>query len=124
MTALMNETANCTLITANKTAAIASIEGYINFDTSEEVYIFITSVLDEHGSRFLILDASRVEYVSSAGIGVFMSLQDRMEGVNGSIILVGVQEAFRHVLELVGAVEYFVFCPTMQAAREHVLSLG
>jgi anti-anti-sigma factor len=120
MNVLIDGIANCLLLTANTHTTAISIKGSVNFDTFEEIYAFISKILDEYGSRFLILDTSRVEYVSGAGVRGFMSLQDRMKAINGAIVLVDIQEALRRVLGLVGAMEYFILCPSLQDAEEFI----
>mgnify|MGYP002783586218 CR=1 FL=1 len=112
----MNETAKYSLLAATTDAAVISLEGYVNYDTADEIYSFIQAQLSAHSSKHLVLDVSGVEYASSAGIGVFMALQEQLQQHAGRVVMVNIQESLLHVLKLVGATEYFLFCETVEVA--------
>jgi anti-sigma B factor antagonist len=114
----MNESAKYSLLSATPAVTIASLEGYVNFDTADEIYAFIQDSLKVHSSKSLILEVSNIEYVSSAGIGVLMALQEQIQDAGGSIAIVNAQESLVHILGLVGVMEYFLFCETVEDAAK------
>lgn len=118
----MNEEILFSLQIANEAMAIFKIAGYINFDTSEELFDFITKAIEEKQSELLVFDVEEVEYVSSAGLGIFMSLVETINERDGKIILIAPSEGFRRVMELTGALGYFTICESMQDAQSLILS--
>ncbi len=113
----MNETANYSLLSATPDCAVISLEGYVNFDTAEEIYAFIQAQLEAHSAKNLVLEVSAVEYVSSAGIGVFMALQEQLHASNGRVAMVNAPESLLHILKLVGAMEYFTLSESVEDAE-------
>lgn len=118
----MNETANYSLLSATPEFAAIALEGYVNFDTADGMYAFIQSAVNAHSSKNLVLEVSNVEYVSSAGIGVFMALQEQVHEAGGCVVIVNAQESLLHILGLVGAMEYFHFCETVEEAAQRLSS--
>ncbi|MFY7998283.1 MAG: STAS domain-containing protein [Candidatus Kapaibacteriota bacterium] len=116
----MNETAQYSLLSANTDATVVALEGYVNFDTADEIYTFIQRQIKAHSSRNLVVEVSNVEYVSSAGIGVFMALQEEVREHGGRVAMVNVQESLLHILNLVGAKEYFLLCETIEDAESRL----
>jgi anti-sigma B factor antagonist len=118
----MNEEILFSLQIANEAMAIFKVAGYINFDTSEELFDFITKAIEEKQPALLVFDVEGVEYVSSAGLGIFMSLVETVESRGGKIALVAPSEGFRRVMELTGALGYFTIYESMQEAQNLILS--
>lgn len=114
----MNESAKYSLLSATPAATVVSLEGYVNFDTADEIYAFIQDSLKVHSSKNLVLEVSNTEYVSSAGIGVLMALQEQIQDAGGRVAMVNAQESLGHILGLVGATEYFLFCETVEDAAK------
>lgn len=54
------------------------------------------------GDHYLILDMVRVDYLSSAGLRVILSIFQRLRKSNGAIAIVGLQPYCRNVLEMTG----------------------
>ncbi len=48
------------------------------------------------------LDLSKLEYISSAGLGVLLAAKQRLSDMNADLRLIGVQPQVRHVFEVVG----------------------
>jgi anti-sigma B factor antagonist len=63
----------------------------------------LTQALDEvvrSGRARVVLDCSRVEYVSSAGLAVLEDAAERMKQAGGALVLRGLNEAVRVSLEV------------------------
>ncbi len=109
----MEEDIKIEVANASFEKAILFVEGYINLNTSDDLRRIIQSIQDEHNPKIFIFDLHGVEYVSSAGIGVFMSTYESIEKLKGKIALVGMTDDIRRVFELLGFLEYFEDCKTM-----------
>ena len=64
-----------------------------------------------NGER-LVLDLAGVDYVSSAGLRVFLMTAQRMEEADGKLGLAGVQELIKDVFDMAGFDDMFEFYPT------------
>ena len=68
------------------------------------------------GARRMVIDLAGVDYVSSRGVHVLDSAHSRLSQVHGSLVLCGVADPVRIVLELTGATERLAIEPTRAAA--------
>ena len=82
------------------------ISGRIDTVTAPEVDSFVNQNLD--GVESLILDFKEVNYVSSAGLRVLLSLQKKMM-VKGEMKLVNVNDAVNDVFEVTGFDEILTY---------------
>ena len=82
------------------------ISGRIDTVTATDVDEFIKNSLE--GVKMLILDFNDVNYVSSAGLRVLLSLQKKMM-VKGEMKLINVNEAVSDVFEVTGFDEILTY---------------
>jgi len=87
--------------------ARVSLKGYVNMDTSDYLAEKVREFVEREGLVKFLIDARDLEYVSSAGVGVFIDLYDRYEDRGGRICFVGLKPTVRRVLELVGFMTFF-----------------
>ena len=71
-------------------ADIISIIGEIDASSSIELDLTIAKSLGE-GFKKIIVDCSAMEYISSAGLGVFMSYIEEMKDKNVPLVLFGMK---------------------------------
>lgn len=84
-----------------------TLRGYVNMDTSDYLAERIKEFVEREGKARFLIDAQDLEYVSSAGVGVFIDLYDRYENEGGRIAFVGLKAPVRRVLDLVGFMSFF-----------------
>ncbi len=72
----------------------------------------------------MVLDLSRVEYLSSLGIRSLLTLEKRLRSVSGGLILTGLNPFVYQVLELSGLLNRFLFQESVEQAVGTALSLG
>ncbi len=60
----------------------------------------------------LILDMSRVDYMSSAGLRILLAVR-RQIPPSGRIILVGLSEPIRDTMTITGFMDFFTTCETL-----------
>ncbi len=88
------------------TTLTVTISGRIDTATAPEVDTFVSGNLD--GITSLVLDFADVNYVSSAGLRVLLSLQKKMMK-QGEMKLIHVNEAVNDVFEVTGFDEILTF---------------
>jgi anti-sigma B factor antagonist len=118
----MTEELHIDVQSANSEFGLIALSGFINLDTSEILYEAIQDVFHANASRALIFNVGEVDYVSSAGVGVFMSLYEELEEKGGKIAFVGLTDSFRRVLDLLGFMQYFGDCDSLETAQMFVAS--
>lgn len=77
-----------------------SVEGNIDTVTSSEFEKNVKEALN--GVKDLVLDFSKVEYVSSAGLRAIISLNSLMEDSEGQMTVKNVSEDVKEVFEMTG----------------------
>lgn len=68
------------------------------------------------GVRDMVVDFSSVDYISSAGLRVFLVLAKRMRDLQGRLVLCGMTEPVRQVFHLAGFMPLFRVEPSQEAA--------
>ena len=72
------------------------------------------------GERRLVVDFAGVDYISSAGLRVMLSLAKRMREAPGSLALCAMGDSVREVFNLAGFMPLFVVEPTRAGAVARV----
>jgi anti-sigma B factor antagonist len=84
-----------------KTIYFVDVEGVLDGHTFKHFDDFVNNLIDE-GRANLILNCEKLDYVSSAGIGVLAGAVKRCRDANGDLRLCGVQEKVKKIINLVG----------------------
>jgi anti-sigma B factor antagonist len=87
---------------------VLSLEGSIESYNAQEFEALLKKITGQ-GHLRLVFDSSRLAYVSSIGIGVFMNLLTSLKKQNGSIVFAAVPEAIARVFENLGFTVFFTF---------------
>jgi anti-anti-sigma factor len=72
--------------------------------------------LIELGKDRVVVDFSEVDYISSAGLRVMLTLAKRIRDRKGALALAGLEDAVRQVFALAGFLPLFAVEPTRAAA--------
>jgi anti-anti-sigma factor len=89
--------------------------GRIDTTTSAAVEDAIKAAVDA-GARNLVVDFTDVDYISSAGLRVFLVLAKRMRDLQGRLVLCGLPEPVRQVFRLAGFMPLFRVEPSQDTA--------
>jgi anti-sigma B factor antagonist len=101
-----------------KHAVLITITERLDGSTAPEVEHIIGSLRDQ-GRYKLVIDISRLEYISSAGYRVLLSAQRNSKRHDrGEVILVGVPEPIRQTLDISGFTDYFKIYKEISAVPE------
>ncbi len=89
-------------------------EGRLDTNNSNDFDNFLKPLLEKE--RFLILDLSQCNYLSSSGIRVLLKVKKSLLGRQGELFITGILPEVYHVIELVGMHNNFRFEKNPQAA--------
>jgi anti-sigma B factor antagonist len=96
----------------------ARLEGSLDGKTAPEVREQLRPFLAANSK--LILDLTKVEYLSSAGLRLLLLLYRDLAGKNGKLVLVGVSEDIRAVMSHTGFLNFFTLASSEGEALQAV----
>jgi anti-sigma B factor antagonist len=97
---------------------IAEIEGSIDSKTAPELQQSILDVIA--GTSKIVLDMTKVAFVSSAGLRVLLMVYRQLKGKDGKIVLVGVSEEIRDVMFMTGFISFFEIDKSLDEALRKI----
>ncbi|HKM94754.1 MAG TPA: STAS domain-containing protein [Prolixibacteraceae bacterium] len=103
-------------ITTKENMTIISIEGSIDSKTAGELQSKIMGKVSETDK--VLLDLTKVDFVSSAGLRLLLMIYRQIKSKNGKIILVGVCDEIKDVMAMTGFINFFEFSQTIEEANE------
>ena len=86
----------------------ATLSGELDTASVRETEQALAPLLDSHGKEILI-DCTELEYISSSGLRVLLSVLKQAKSVGSRVVLKNVNEVIREVLDLTGFVSLFEF---------------
>ena len=89
--------------------------GRIDTTTSGPLEEAIRKTVDA-GARDILVDFAAVDYISSAGLRVFLVLAKRIRDLKGRLVLCGMTEPVRQVYHLAGFMPLFSVEPSRDTA--------
>jgi anti-sigma B factor antagonist len=92
-------------ITRQPTHALVKCEGNIDGKTAPELQATIAPLLGELPA--IVLDLSRVEYMSSAGLRVLLLVHRQLAAKKGRAVLVGLSETLTDTMRITGFLQFF-----------------
>jgi anti-anti-sigma factor len=102
-------------------ALIVTPVGRLDTNTSDEFHSLLTSRLDA-GVRRLVIDMSATDYVSSAGLRVFLLAAKKLRDTGGQMALAGMNPSVKQVFALSGLLTIFAVEADADRALERVTS--
>lgn len=91
---------------------VLSPEGKIEHDTASEFELLTTNLIDEHKDSSILIDLSSVEFVSSAGLRVFLILAKKLQKEERSFGLCALNDIVNEVFETSGFNQIIAIHPT------------
>jgi anti-sigma B factor antagonist len=92
------------------------VKGEIDASSSIDLDQAIQKCLEDQTQKILV-NCSALEYISSAGLGVFMSYVEELKEKNVRMVLFGLNDRVAHTFGLLGLAEL------MQIAQDHDAAL-
>ena len=100
-------------ITQDGDVTIVELAGEVNTNTAPEVQSQIMPLV-KPGAK-LVLDMTKVNYMSSAGLRVLLWLYRQVSGSDGRIVLVGLNDDIENVMTVTGFLQFFTVTETLEA---------
>ena len=91
---------------------VAALTGDIDANTAPSVTEQVLP-LAEPGSKIL-LDMTKVPYMSSAGLRMLLSLYRQATAEDGKLVLVGLSEDIQDTMSVTGFLDFFTTCETIE----------
>lgn len=85
--------------------AIVTLEGAIDGKTAPEATAALAPVIAE--VPVLVLDLTRVDYMSSAGLRVLLLLHRQLSAKKGKAVLVGLGDSLAETMRVTGFLQFF-----------------
>ncbi|MDQ7779646.1 MAG: STAS domain-containing protein [Planctomycetota bacterium] len=92
-----------------------AVRGFLDAHTYEELDKTISECFDQ-GVHKLVVDLSRLDYISSAGAGVFIGNIGTAQDNDGNIILLNPSQNVREIFDLLGLTQIFTFAQDVDSA--------
>jgi anti-sigma B factor antagonist len=99
----------------NRGTRIVSLGGYLDAHTASDLEQLIDRVITE-GCVRIVIDFTDLEYISSAGLGVFMVFIEQVRSTSGDIKLAAMKPKVFTVFDLLGFPVLFEIYPTVEEA--------
>lgn len=96
---------------------VLAIVGEIDASSSIDLDLAIAKSLSEGYTKILV-DCSALEYISSAGLGVFMSYIEEFKEKNFTMVIFGMKEKVMNTFSILGLDEMLVIVQTKVEAKK------
>ncbi|MGD9556267.1 MAG: STAS domain-containing protein [Mangrovibacterium sp.] len=93
------------------------VEGRIDTTNYNEFESAVNEVLRDN-TRQIYLDCSELNYISSSGLRIFLTIQKKMMAAGGKLKLYGMQPAIREIFDISGFSSIFSIYADRQAAMQ------
>ncbi len=104
-------------------ADILAIIGEIDASSSIELDLAIAKSVGEGATRILV-DCSALEYISSAGLGVFMSYIEEFQDKKIRMVLFGMKEKVANTFQILGLADLLHIGTNKQEAKKMLNELS
>lgn len=96
---------------------VLALEGFLDAHTAPEFEAAIQKEIDENRIQ-LVVDCSKLTYISSAGLGVFMGFIEELRERGGDIKICGLTPKVEQVFEILGFHALYDIVPDVPAAAQ------
>lgn len=96
---------------------VVALVGEIDASSSIDLDLAIAKSVGENFTKILI-DCSALEYISSAGLGVFMSYIEEFKEKNITMVLFGMNEKVSNTFEILGLKELLLIAADKAEAKK------
>jgi anti-sigma B factor antagonist len=86
--------------------SIITLEGFVDAHTAPQFEHAIQKEI-EAGRNRIIVNCEKLNYISSAGLGVFMSFIEEVREIGGDIKICGLVPKVKHTFEILGFQDIF-----------------
>jgi anti-sigma B factor antagonist len=101
----------------NGNVVFIAVQGFLDAHTFEEMEKTINDLFDG-GTYRLVVDLSKLDYISSAGAGVFIGAIGTAQENDGNIVLMKPSPNVKEVFDLLGLSQIFPFANDVDGAQK------
>lgn len=98
-----------------ESVVIVGLQGRMDSSTSRIVEEKMLGLIDR-GENQLVVDCAQLDYISSAGLRVFLMAAKRLTQAKGKIVLATLNDDIKQVFDLTGFSSLFQICPSREEA--------
>jgi anti-sigma B factor antagonist len=95
--------------------SVIQLEGFVDAHTAPQFERAVQAECDA-GRQRIIVNCEKLNYISSAGLGVFMSFIEEVRAQGGDIKICGLTPKVRHTFEILGFQDIFEMLDDLPAA--------
>lgn len=97
--------------------SILTLEGFVDAHTAPQFESAVQTEMDA-GRTKIIVDCSKLNYISSAGLGVFMSFIEELREIGGDIKICGLTPKVKHTFDILGFQDIFDMVDDLPTAAQ------
>jgi anti-anti-sigma factor len=94
---------------------VIKLAGRLDTTTSDSTKQRIDEIIKE-GETNLIIDCSKMDYISSTGLRVFLSALKKLNSNDGSLRIAGLQESIKQIFDISGFTKLFKIYKDLDSA--------
>jgi len=98
---------------------ILRVIGRLDYSTSKTMEERLLSIIDSGEGR-LVIELSQLDYISSAGLRVFLLAAKRMGNTNGRMILCSLKDAVKQVFDIAGFSSFLTLAGSTEEAINNI----
>ncbi|MCR4316829.1 MAG: STAS domain-containing protein [Planctomycetes bacterium] len=98
--------------------ALISLEGSLDSHTYGDLDEILQAYFDDDKFK-IIVDVLKVDYISSAGVGVFVGAVSQAQEGGGDIVLLKATNKIKEIFDLLGLSSILNFEPELGSAKAH-----
>ena len=102
---------------------VVNVNGFLDAHTFDLMENTLENLLKQH-KRFLVINLEYVDYISSAGAGVFIGAQSKAEELGGAIVLMNPHPSVKEIFDILGLSTIFTFVKSFDEAKKFFQTLG
>lgn len=100
---------------------IAEMSGDIDGSSASKIQSAILDLDQQEGGNKILLNMSNVPYMSSAGLRMLLSVSRQIKALEGKLVLVGVSEEIKDVMEMTGFLEFFIVADSIDEGKASLI---
>ena len=97
---------------------IIMVEGDIDASSSIHLDEALNELANDDSVKFILVDGTQLNYISSAGLGVFMSYIDDFKNQNIKMVIYGLSEKVLNVFQILGLDQLMTLAADKKEAKE------
>lgn len=103
----------------HKSALIIHLEGHLSHVSVADVEHFFDKWIAKGRLNF-IMDMAALQYVNSAGLRCLLTMANKINGLNGKLLLCGMQAEVKQIFDVSGFTTLFSIHDTAASALKHI----